>query len=119
MTGKSIIGFSRAASNGRTFNAVDPSTGENLEPAFHFASSEDVDSAVHLAAEAFETYGRATGRQKGILLRKIAANIEDIGDDLVVRASQETALPPARIKNEIGRTCNQLRLFAELVEEGS
>jgi len=36
-----------------------------------------------------------------------------------VRASQETALPPARIKNEIARTCNQLRLFAGLVEEGS
>jgi len=119
MIGKSIIGFSRAASNGRTFNAVDPSTGHNLEPAFHFASSEEVNLAVRLAAEAFETYGRATGRQKGILLSKIAANIEDISDDLVVRASQETALPPARIKNEIARTCNQLRLFAELVEEGS
>jgi len=38
---------------------------------------------------------------------------------LVVRASQETALPPARIKNEIARTCNQLRLFADLVAEGS
>jgi len=119
LSGKSIIGFSRAASNGRTFNAVNPSTGENLDPEFQFASSEEVDSAVQLAAEAFETYGRATGRQKGILLRKIAANIEDIGDDLVVRAGQETALPAPRIKNEIGRTCNQLRMFAELVEEGS
>src|SRR6185369_4817932 len=96
LSGKSIIGFSRAASSGRTFNAVDPSTGENLEPAFHFASSEEVNSAVRLAAEAFEIYGSATGRQKGILLNKIAANIEDISGDLVVRASQETALPPLR-----------------------
>ena len=119
LSGKSIIGFTRAASDGRTFNAVDPSTGENLEPAFHLASSEEVNSAVRLAAEAFDTYGRATGRQKGVLLNKIAANIEDISDDLVVRAGQETALPPPRIKNEVARTCFQLRLFAELVEEGS
>jgi len=119
LPGKSIIGFSRAASNSRTFNAVDPSTGENLEPAFHFASSEEVDAAAHLAAKAFEIYGRATGRQKGILLARIAANIEDIGDDLVVRATRETALPAPRIKNEIARTCNQLRLLADLVEEGS
>ena len=119
ISGKSIIGFSRGASNGAMFHAVDPVTGENLEPAFHSASSEEVDGAVQLAAEAFETYGRATGRQKGIFLSKIAANVEDIGDDLVGRASQETALPAPRIKNEIARTCNQLRLFAELVEEGS
>ncbi|MGH9709838.1 MAG: aldehyde dehydrogenase (NADP(+)), partial [Candidatus Acidiferrales bacterium] len=32
---------------------------------------------------------------------------------------KETALPPARIKNETARTCFQLRLFAEVVEEGS
>ena len=105
LSGKSIIGFSRGASNGAMFHAVDPSTGQSLNPAFHSASSEEVDAAVQLAAEAFATYGRATGRQKGILLSKIAANIEDIGDDLVARASQETALPAPRIKNEIARTC--------------
>src|SRR5205807_9690963 len=52
-------------------------------------------------------------------LRKIAENIESLGDELVTRATQETALPPARIKTETARTCNQLRLFAEMVEEDS
>src|SRR5436190_559042 len=119
LSGKSIIGSGRGAANGGMFYGVDPSTGQDLEPPFHSASSEEVDAAVQLATEAFQTYGRASGRQKGILLSRIAANIEDIGDDLVGRACQETALPAPRIKNEIARTCNQLRLFAELVEEGS
>ena len=35
------------------------------------------------------------------------------------RARRETALPEARLKGELARTTNQLRLFAEVVEEGS
>ncbi len=42
-----------------------------------------------------------------------------MGDTLVARASLETALPAARIESERGRTCFQLRLFADLVKEGS
>src|SRR6185436_6662110 len=37
----------------------------------------------------------------------------------VTRATQETGLPAGRITTETGRTCGQLRLFADLVEEGS
>ena len=32
---------------------------------------------------------------------------------------QETALPVARAQSEMGRTCAQLRLFADVIEEGS
>jgi len=52
-------------------------------------------------------------------LRKIAAGIEAITDELVERAGQETALPKARLQGEIARTCGQLNLFAQVVEEGS
>ena len=119
ISGKSIIGFGRASSSGATFHAVDPSTGEKLDPAFHSASPEEVDSAVQFAADAFESYGHASGKQKALLLHKIAANIEFVDDELVACAARETALPRARITNEIARTCNQLRMFAELVDEGS
>ena len=75
--------------------------------------------AGQLASEAFAIYGKCSGSVKAAFLRKIADNIEQLGDTLVNRAVAETALPAARIKNEIGRTCGQLRLFAQLVEEGS
>ena len=42
-----------------------------------------------------------------------------IGDALIVRAMQESGLPRARLEGERGRTMNQLKLFAEVVREGS
>src|ERR1700738_4101587 len=119
LSGQSIIGFSRGAPAADAFHAINPSTGEDLPPAYHSASSDEVDRAAQLAHKAFETYSRATGKDKAAFLRKVAENIDTLGDELVVRATAETGLPTARIKNETGRTCNQLRLFAELVEEGS
>src|SRR6201999_122347 len=60
-----------------------------------------------------------SGREKAAFLRQIAENIEAIGQPLIDRATAETALPAARIQSETGRTCAQLRMFADLVEEGS
>jgi alpha-ketoglutaric semialdehyde dehydrogenase len=49
----------------------------------------------------------------------IASRLESIADLLVARAHNETALPEPRLKSETARTCNQLRLFASVLEEGS
>ena len=119
LSGQSIIGFSRSTSHASPFHGVDPSNGTQLLPPYYSASSDELDRAAQLAGKAFEIYRRAPGRDKAAFLRKIAENIESLGDELVTRATAETALPAARIKNEIARTCNQLRLFAEMVEEGS
>src|SRR6266508_764962 len=119
LSGQSIIGFSRSTSHASPFHSVDPSNGTQLLPPYYSASSDELDRAAQLAGKAFQIYRRATGRDKASFLRKVAENIESLGDELVTRATAETALPAARIKNEIARTCNQLRLFAEMVEEGS
>src|SRR5438874_3414419 len=120
LSGKSIIGSRRGASDGdHAIHAINPSTGEEIRPTFYSATYEEVDETARLASRAFETYRRASGKQKAAFLRIIAENIESLGDELVDRATQETALPAPRIKGETGRTCNQLRLFAEMVEEDS
>jgi len=119
LIGKSIIGFARGASNGGAFHGVEPSTGAELEPAYFSATAEEVDAAAQLAKNAFASYSRVPGKDKAALLRKIAENIEQLGDALVTRATQETGLPAMRIKTESARTCYQLRLFAALAEEGS
>ncbi len=46
-------------------------------------------------------------------------NIEAIADELIERAGLETALPKTRLQAETIRTCGQLRLFAQVTEEGS
>ena len=119
LSGRSIIGFSRGISGAGAFHGFNPATGEKLTPAYHSASTDEVDRAAQLADRAFEIYSRVTGKDKAEFLRKIAENIECLGDELVTRATAETALPAARIKNERSRTCNQLGLFADVVEAGS
>ncbi len=46
-------------------------------------------------------------------------NLESIADELIDRAHNETALPKPRLQAETARTCHQLRLFAQVAEEGS
>src|SRR5690348_7716118 len=104
---------------GAKFRAHNPVTGEALEPDFYSASAEEVNQAALLAHEAFATYRNASGAEKANFLRAIASNIEKITDQIVERGTLETALPKARLQGETARTCHQLRLFAQLVEEGS
>lgn len=119
LAGRSLIGFREGAGTGDAVYAVNPATGERLQPGFIPATAEDVDLAVRLAAEAFEVYRRVSGRDRGAFLRAVAAKIEAIAGDVIERAALETALPQARLQGETARTCAQLRLFAQVAEEGS
>jgi NADP-dependent aldehyde dehydrogenase len=83
------------------------------------ASSAEINAAAQAAHEAWKQYKDCTGQQKATFLRAIAQEIEGLGDTLVQRAMAESGLPEGRIIGERGRTCGQLRLFADLVEEGS
>jgi len=119
LTGRSIIGFREGAGTGAKFQAHNPVTGEALEPNFYAASAEEVNLAASLAQEAFATYRNTPGAEKAKFLRAIAGNIERVSDEIIERCTLETALPKARLQGETARTCHQLRLFAQLVEEGS
>jgi NADP-dependent aldehyde dehydrogenase len=103
----------------RTFQAINPATGERLEPSFPVASEEDVARACALAADAFEAYARATPEARATFLRSIADGLESGGEEIVARAHVETALPLPRLRSELARTSGQLRLFASVIEEGS
>ena len=118
LTGKSIIGFSRGSETEKTFTAFNPETGEAVEPNFYSATNDELNRAVGLAEQARILYGKLSGKKKAEFLRHIADNIESLGDDLIQRATLETALPNARFEGERGRTCLQFRMFADLVEKG-
>lgn len=118
-TGKSFIGFREGAQGRTTFRAANPATGELLDPEFQAATREEVDLAARLAAEAFISYRELPGAKRAEFLNRIAANIEAVAEKLVDRAHLETALAKPRLQSETARTCNQLRLFAKVAEEGS
>jgi alpha-ketoglutaric semialdehyde dehydrogenase len=119
LSGRSLIGFREGSGSSEPLFATDPTTGQHLQPGFISATADEVELAVRLAADTYADYSRVSGRDRGAFLRKIAAKIESIAADVVERAGKETALPPARLQGETARTCAQLRLFAEVAEEGS
>jgi NADP-dependent aldehyde dehydrogenase len=119
LKGTSIIGFRRGAENGGTLHGFNPATGEEMPPVYHPANATEVDQAAQLAHAAFAIYSRTTGAERARFLRRIAENIKALGDELTTRANHETGLPVPRLINETARTCNQLSMFADLVEEGS
>ncbi len=119
LQGLSLLGSRSASGRGRAFHAINPTDGAQLPPTYHSATADEMHSAARLAAEAFPLYSRLPGKAKAAFLRSIARHIEAITEPLVARAMQETALPAARLQGETARTCNQLRLFADVVEEGS
>ena len=119
LTGTSIIGSSRGGVTTNTFRAFEPSTGSEVEPTFFSATMDEMNRAASLADAARIPYGQIPGGERAIFLRKIADNIEDLGDTLIERASLETSLPNARFEGERARTCGQLRMFADLLDEGS
>jgi alpha-ketoglutaric semialdehyde dehydrogenase len=119
LSGLSLIGAREGARGAEPMYASNPTTGQRLQPAFIPATPEEVDLSARLAGEAFGVYRRVSGRDRGAFLRTIAAKIESIAEDVIERAGQETALPRARLQAETARTCGQLRLFAQVAEEGS
>ncbi len=119
LTGASIIGFSRARAGTKTFRAFDPAAGREIEPVFFCATSEEVERSAQLAAEAFATYGRLSGKRRADLLQGIAAALEEEAAAVTDRANLETALPGPRLRSELARTCFQLRLQASIAAEGT
>jgi NADP-dependent aldehyde dehydrogenase len=119
VSGRSLIGFREGMGTGDAFYATSPVTGQRLQPGFIPATAEEINLAVALGEEAFDFYRSVSGRERGAFLRKIAANIEAIATDVIERAAQETELPQPRLQGETARTCGQLRMFAQVAEEGS
>lgn len=114
--GQNILGA--ALSAGRpSWKAWAPAQGQEVEPAFVDATLADADRAMELAAAAFPDFRRRPNIAD--FLEAIGKEIVNLGNDLLERASLETALPIDRLTGERGRTVNQLNSFAALVREGS
>jgi 2,5-dioxopentanoate dehydrogenase len=118
LSGKLLLGATQTTGSAGSFRAVNPATGETLEPSFGQATHADVERACQLAAEAFDTYRDTAPEVRAQFLEAIATQIEALGDALIERAMAETGLPRARLEGERGRTCGQLRLFATVVRAG-
>ncbi|HEN8735710.1 TPA: aldehyde dehydrogenase (NADP(+)) [Pseudomonas putida] len=118
LTGNLLIGQRPVTGSRDAIRAIDPATGQTLEPAYLGGTGEHVAQACALAWAAFDAYRETSLEQRADFLEAIATQIEALGDALIDRAVAETGLPKARIQGERGRTCTQLRTFARTVRAG-
>ncbi len=119
MKGYNILGKKISATNKQTIQSFDPKTLRPLEGDFHIATLEEAAEAVSKAKNIANAYAGMSGSKRAAFLRTIADNIENLGTTLVERVMEESGLPEGRVVGERGRTCNQLRFFAQKIEEGS
>lgn len=119
ITGKNHVGFKFSAKGNKTYKTFNPLLNKENEATHVEASSEEIEEATKLAAEAFKTYKTVSGAKKAEFLNAIADEILALDDALISTYCSETGLPEGRAKGERGRTVGQLRSFADLVSEGS
>ncbi len=118
LEGKLLIGQQAISGQQADIQAVNPATGETLAPAYPGGSKAEVEQACELAEAAYATYRETSLEDRAVFLETIASEIEAIGEELTERGVAETGLPEARLQGERGRTCGQLRLFANVVRAG-
>lgn len=118
VSGALLIGGQAIRGTNDSFKAINPATGEKLEPAFGGATHENLEQACALAWQAFDSYRETSLEARARFLEKIAENILETGDALIDRCVSESGLPRARIEGERGRTVGQLRMFASVVRSG-
>jgi acyl-CoA reductase-like NAD-dependent aldehyde dehydrogenase len=108
-----VIGGERLeAADGRTFETIDPATGEPIcEVAF--AGPEDVDRAAKAARAALDGALRKVNPSKrSSLMYGLAELIKANGDQLAELESIDNGKPLAHARGEIAATVNHLRYYA-------
>lgn len=79
----------------------------------------EVDAFIELADAASDGWRAATIAERREALIAVADGLDARADDLVALAGTETHLAEGRLRGELKRTTFQLRLFADVLAEGS
>jgi len=119
LDGKNIIGFKRSKRGSKTFKTFNPILNIENETNYFEAAPEEIQEAVSLANQAYSTYAETSYEHRAKFLNAIANEIMVLDQTLIDQYCSETGLPEGRAKGERGRTVNQLRMFAQILEEGS
>ena len=116
ITGKNFIGNELSALGNVVYKTINPKL--NIENTWSCteATSEEINSAVELAWQAFKVYRNTSQNERADFLNAIADEIEALGDELISTYCLESGLPEGRAQGERGRTMFQLRSFAEMLK---
>lgn len=116
-TGKSYIAGKWITPAGETFQSFNPYANESMN-SFATCGKAEIDQALADAEDAYQAMRKLDGKAIGNFLNVLADEIEALGDRLLEIGDSETALGLPRLTGERGRTCGQIRAFAELAIKG-
>jgi NADP-dependent aldehyde dehydrogenase len=97
----------------------DPRTGTPAGEPVAETSDAEVDEIVAAAAAAAGTWEMTSPFARAEVLTAVAAALDEHAAGLTALADTETALGTARLSGEVARTTGQLRLFADVLRDGS
>lgn len=83
------------------------------------APAEELETVLDNAKAAYGKLESARPEELAGMLRGVADALEGATEELVPLAQRESGLPEGRLRGELVRTTFQLRLFGDVVEEGS
>ena len=96
-----------------------PRTGEAIGEPVAKTTDSEVDGIASAAAAAFEAWSATPAAGRAVVLEAVADALDAEAELLIATADGETALGVPRLTTELKRTTNQLRLFGEVLREGS
>ena len=82
------------------------------------ATLQEINEALNLAWNAFQVYRKLPLKQRADFMRTIAKELEELGDEVLQKAHEETHLPEARLRNERTRTIFQINNYGDACERG-
>lgn len=83
------------------------------------STPQEIEQVVAAAHDVARSFGNLRPAERAVMLRAAADALENARADLVGIARGETHLPEARLNGELTRTTFQLKLFADVLDEGS
>ncbi|KAH8807136.1 succinate-semialdehyde dehydrogenase [Xylogone sp. PMI_703] len=99
------------AASGRTFNLIDPATGEKIA-AFPEMDRGDTARAIESAAEAFKTWKTTSGRERARMLKKWNDLCLENAEDFALILTLETGKPIWEARGEVTYACSFIEWFA-------
>ena len=85
LQGTSFIGAGRGSGGAGEYHAVNPVSGEEIDPAYLAEGEESVGAACNLAEEAFVDFRGRSGLERAEFLKAIADEIDAAEEEIVDR----------------------------------
>jgi acyl-CoA reductase-like NAD-dependent aldehyde dehydrogenase len=104
------------SAEGRTFDSVNPATGEVFRTVAE-AGSEDADRAVRAATRAFEDWGTRTPIQRAKVLYRFADLIEEHADELALIETRDMGMAIGDARWCAGNAAAVMRYYAGAIDK--